>query len=208
MKKFGTVGIIGRFKPFHLGGLAVLEALCECSEIVKIGIGSANMYDARNPFTAEESEEMILFSLPTSCYNYTFLHLTDFGHLPEYRDGQKWRLHIKEKFGNLEALFSGNAYVHELLKDDYNILPAYNLLPEEKRLPIKGSMVRFEIAKGADTWKALVPTAVAKYLEEKKLIERFQKEFGLQTLASVLEKDLRKSETREQEYAKITGDKK
>ena len=208
MKKYGVVGIVGRFKPLHLGGLAVLETLCECSEMVKIGIGSANMYDARNPFTAKESEEMIVFSLPTSCNNYTIIRLSDFGHLPEFRDGQKWRAHVKEQFGSLDALFSGNAYVRDILKEDYAIAPAHSVVPEEKHCPIKGSMIRFEMAKGTDAWKTLVPETVAKYLLEKNLVNRFQREFGLQTLASVLETDPEKSETMGQEYAKITGEKK
>lgn len=59
MKTLGAVGFIGRFKPLHNGAALALETLCEQADKVKIGIGSVNKYNLRNPFTAEESQEMI-----------------------------------------------------------------------------------------------------------------------------------------------------
>lgn len=187
-KAYHRVGLIGRFKPLHNGGAVLLEAICEHAEHVVIGLGSSNKYNARNPFTSEESQAMIaafLSSLAVPQQQYEFLHVPDFGHIPEFADGQKWREYIREHFGKLDAFISGNSYVSALLKDDYRIVPAVTLVPTEKHIPIKGSMVRMEIAKGTEAWKDLVPAVVRDYLLENNLVERFRREFGLQTLAGL-----------------------
>ena len=61
--RFTHVAIIGRWRPVHLGHQAALHALCEQFERVSIGIGSANVYDYRNPFTLEEVIEMLTVAL-------------------------------------------------------------------------------------------------------------------------------------------------
>jgi nicotinamide-nucleotide adenylyltransferase len=198
MKKFNRLGIIGRWKPLHHGGAVLLEALCEKSEQVVIGIGSTNKYNARNPWTAEESKAMIESYLSPKFSNYEVLSIPDFAHDPEYRDGQKWRQHVIEKFGKLDAFVSGNDYVKELLKDDYKIINSWELVPEDKHLPVKGSMVRLEMARG-DAWKKMVPQSVIDYLERNGLVDRFRREFGLETLAGVLEDDYFKHESKKKE---------
>lgn len=181
MKKLGKVGLIGRFKPLHNGAYVMLEAACEQADKVIIGIGSSNKYNLRNPFTAKESEEMIHAAL-SKYTNYSIIHIPDFAHIPEYRDGQKWKEFILEKFGSLDYFISGNTYVGELLRDDYNIIHPATIIPREKQVKLKATKVRIEMALG-NNWKPLVPESIAEYLENNKLVERFRKEFGLQTIA-------------------------
>ena len=196
-KKFKRIGVVGRWKPLHNGGAVLLEALCSQAEEVVIGIGSCNKHNARNPFTASESEEMIRGYLSPRFSNYSFVHVPDFAHIPEYRDGQKWRSYVLEHFGELDAFACGNAYVKELLKDDYRIINSWELVPEMDRVFVKGSMVRLEMARG-DAWNKMVPQTVADYLE-KGLVERFRKQYGLETLAGLVMSDYFMKESREEE---------
>ena len=87
--KMGRVGGIGRWKPLHKAGAVMLETVCSMADQVLIGIGSINKYNARNPFTAEESKEMLDRFLKDRFDNYQILFIPDFGHLPEHHDGQK-----------------------------------------------------------------------------------------------------------------------
>ncbi|MFH1072664.1 MAG: adenylyltransferase/cytidyltransferase family protein [Nanoarchaeota archaeon] len=185
---YKRVGFIGRFKPLHLGSAVMLETLCEKSEHVIIGIGSTNKekYNVRNPFTPEETKAMIDVFLKTKFNNYETVFIPDYAHIPEYRDGQKWREMVKERYGNLDAFVTGNLYVATLLKDDYHIVHPAMLIPKEKHIYLSGTDVRIEMAKGGD-WKQLVPEEVAAYLEQNTLVERFRKEFGLETLARMPE---------------------
>ncbi len=185
MKKLGKVGVIGRFKPLHKGGAVMLESICEQAEHVTIGIGSSNKYNARNPWTAEESQAMIDAFLSPNFSNYSFVHVRDFAHLkPEYRDGQRWKQEILSLFGSLDAFVNGNDYVDSLLRPDYRIIHPAEFIPEEKQIMLKATQVRVAMAQGGD-WKQFVPDPVAKYLEGNNLVERFRKEFGLQTLVQL-----------------------
>ncbi len=181
----GKVGAIGRFRPFHLGAYVMLDELCKQAQEVVIGIGSANIYDRRNPFTAEETETMIRAALHHD--NYKIIHVPDFGYQQEHQDGQRWRQHVKEQFKELDLFVSGNAWVRDLLKDDYPVKAPAELIPRERWIPVKGSLVRITMARGGNDWKECVPEEVAMYLEQHHLVERFRKEFGLQTLSMLTE---------------------
>jgi nicotinamide-nucleotide adenylyltransferase len=184
MRQLGRVGVIGRFKPLHSGSAAMLDILCQQADRVVIGIGSSNKYNARNPFTAEESREMIDLYLKPRFSNYEFLLVPDFGHIPEYSDGQKWKGYIVEHYGRLDYFVTGNEYVASLLEGDYPLMHPASLLPRQDQIYIKGSIVRMAMATGYDH-SLLVPPEVSGYLDENGLVERFRREFGLETLAQL-----------------------
>ena len=115
-KLTGKIGTIARFKPVHLGHAALLEAVCEQADEVLIGLGSINVYDLRNPFTAKESQEMIEALLKTRFSNYKFIEV------PDFNNGPKWAVEIKNLFGELDYFVTANDYVRELLKDIYTVI--------------------------------------------------------------------------------------
>lgn len=183
-KKFGVVGLIGRFKPLHKGAAVLLESVCESANKAVIGIGSSNKYNIRNPFTPEETSEMIDSLLSPKFSNYNILHIPDFGHIPEYADGKKWKEYVVEHFGSLDKFVSGNDYVRSLLKDSYDLIYPHEVVPKDKWIKLRATEVRLRIAR-SDNWEALVPESVEAYIKNKGLDERFCKEFGLQTLAEL-----------------------
>jgi nicotinamide-nucleotide adenylyltransferase len=186
LKRFGRVGLIGRFKPLHNGNAIMLESVCGQAEHVIIGIGSSNRYNSRNPFTAEESREMVDLYLKPRFSNYEFLLLPDFGHIPSYDNGQEWRRHIVSNFGSLDCFVSGNAYVDELLGEDYAIVQPYELDVRCRSSELKASMVRLMMARDGD-WKSLVPDCVADYIAENRLDSRLRREFGEEIISGSYE---------------------
>ncbi|MFH1182288.1 MAG: NUDIX domain-containing protein [Candidatus Woesearchaeota archaeon] len=187
-KPLGKAGVIGRFRPPHLGTALLLEALCEQAEHAIIGIGSANKYNCRNPFTAEEAKQMVDLLLKPRFSNYEFVEVQDYGHIPEHSDGKKWVEEVANSFGALDAFVSGNNYVHELLVAKYPVLNSYDIIPRGKWVKASGTMVRQAMAAGRD-WKMLVPEAVAGYIERNRLDQRFRKEFGLETIARMADEE-------------------
>ncbi|MFH1585893.1 MAG: hypothetical protein ABIB79_03940 [archaeon] len=183
--EFDKVGVIGRFKPPHKGVEIMLKTLCEKANEVIIGIGSSNKYNYRNPFTVKESEEMINILL-FDYKNYRIINIPDFAQLPKYRNGKRWRNYLVGKFGNLDCFISANPYVVELLRGYYKIIHPADLIPVEDQIRVKGTQIRIELAKDGN-WKPLVSENIANYLEKNNLVERFQKEFGLETLASFMD---------------------
>ncbi|MBS3134422.1 hypothetical protein J4214_04285 [Candidatus Woesearchaeota archaeon] len=186
MKDLGIVGVIGRFKPLHHGGATMLEILCERANHVIIGIGSSNKYNLRNPFTPEKTKGMLNAFLSKRFSNYSITYIPDFAHIPEYRNGKKWKECILEHYGELDYFITSNEYVAELLSDSYNIIHPACLIPAERYIMLKSSEVRMEMAKHGN-WKSLVPEEVSNYLEENKLVRRFREEFGFETLATLRE---------------------
>jgi nicotinamide-nucleotide adenylyltransferase len=159
----------------HLGQASVLRALCTHAHHALIGIGSANRYNARNPFTLEETQAMIERVL-AGFENFTLIAVDDLD------DGPRWRAMVIALFGSLDAFVTANPYVASLLRDDYTVLHPLALINEGERIRVSGTMVRQAMARG-ENWQALVPSAVAAYIEERKLDKRFRREFGLETLA-------------------------
>lgn len=198
MKELGTVGVIGRFKPLHNGGTLMLESICEKADHVKIGIGSCNKYNARSPFTAEESKDMIDAVLAPRFANYSVIYVPDFAQIPEYNDGQKWKEYVLEQYGNLNHFVSGNEYVAGLLREEYDIVHPASLILPENRVRLRATEVRVEMAKNGD-WKKLVPEPIAEYLEQNGLVDRFRREFGLEILAKLAYQDYKVPESAEQE---------
>lgn len=183
----GIVGTIGRFKPVHIGHVAVLETLCERAEKVIIGLGSCNEHNARNPFTPQESREMIDLVLRDRFSNYSFIEI------PDLHNGPRWRELVLPLYGTLDHFVTANAYVASLLEKDYHLLHPVTLIPEQKKIPINATMVREAMAKGL-LWEHLCPDVVVQYLKEKKLDERFVAEFGLETLSAALDRILEEDE--------------
>lgn len=174
--ELGIVGTVARFKPLHRGHAAVIETLCEKAKHVYIGIGSCNRYNVRNPLTAKESAEMIEIVLKPKYDNYTILEV------PDLDNGPRWREQILKIFPPLDYFITANNYVKSLLEKDYKIIHPASIIPGPKKFPVTGTMVRVAIAKGLQ-WEHLVPETIADYIKQKKLDDRFCKEFGLETLA-------------------------
>ncbi|MBN1658271.1 MAG: hypothetical protein JXA93_07720 [Anaerolineae bacterium] len=173
--RYKRIGMIARWQPVHLGHAPVLRALCDRAEHVLIGLGSSNRHNARHPFTVDETADMIDLVLAGSG-NYTLIAV------PDLDDGPRWRLMVLDLLGPLDLFVTANPYVASLLREDYALAHPVELVPVEERVPIDGTLVRREMARG-DGWQDLVPPAVALYITSHGLDERFRREFGLETLA-------------------------
>lgn len=172
---WGTIGMIARWRPVHLGHAAILRALCDRASQAQIGIGSSNRYNVRNPFTLEETTDMIRLVL-AGRQNYRLIPV------PDLDDGPRWRLMVLDLLGPLDRFVTANPYVASLMAADYRIIKPVELVPEDARIPVDGTMVRREMARG-DGWRDLVPPEVADYITARGLDARFRREFGLETLA-------------------------
>jgi nicotinamide-nucleotide adenylyltransferase len=181
MKKVGSIGCIGRWKPPHFGSKVLLESICKSSYKAMIGIGSSNKYNARNPFTAEESKEMIERMLSPASHNYELILVPDFA--PQYTDGQRWVDYVAVHFGKVDMFVTGNPYVASLLKRTYNIVNPFEILPAEEIVHVKATMIRLAMAKG-ERWEEWVPASVCQYIKERELDERLRAEFGPEIISS------------------------
>jgi nicotinamide-nucleotide adenylyltransferase len=171
--------MVARWRPVHLGQAAVLQAMGGAAEQCLIGIGSANRYDLRNPFTLQETQDMLHLAIE----DHSNLMIIP---VPDLDDGPRWRQMVCELFGDLDLFLTDNPYVWSLMTEIYPLARPVSIVPPEQHVEISGTMVRSAMAAG-DGWQELVPEKVAAYLRSNKLDERFRREFGLQTLALAAE---------------------
>jgi len=198
-ENLGIVGIIGRFKPMHNGAASILETACERAEKVKIGIGSSNKIDFRNPWTPEETQEMIEAYLAQRFNNYTFHYIPDFG------NEKLWRAEVVKQMGTLDFFVTGNPYVAKILKDSYTIEDSVKFVGKENHLQISGTIVRGRMALPDGAYKSLIPKEVAKWLDENDRLEKFREEWGEQTLKATPPGNKWKEPTLAEEYMRVHG---
>jgi len=167
--------MVARWKPVHIGQARVLHALCDFAEHVRIGIGSSNRYNARNPFTLEETMNMLDLALEGR-ENCQLLPV------PDLDDGPRWREMVITLFGDLDCFVTDNPYVANLLANDYHVMRPVKLIAPEEQVRIDGAAVRIMMARG-EHWQTWVPPKVAQYIRQNELDQRFRREFGLETLA-------------------------
>ncbi len=172
--------MIARWKPVHLGHSVVLRALCESAQHVIVGIGSSNRYNLRNPFTVDETKAMLAIAL-RDYDNYEIVEV------PDLDDGPRWRVMVRDMFGELDAFISDNDYVSGLLQEFYAVIKPVTLVAEEDKVPLNATMVRFAMAAG-EPWHTMVAPEIADYLIENNLDRRFRREFGMETLKAALNK--------------------
>lgn len=178
MERFGRIGMVARWRPVHNGQAPVLRALCERADEALVGVGSSNRYDLRNPFTFEETAEMIRRVLP----GRDALRILP---VPDLDDGPRWREMVRGLFGDLDLFVTDNPYVAHLMGDLYRVERPVALVPVGERVPLEGTAVRLAMARG-DGWREMVPSEVADFIAAGKLDERFRREFGLQALAGAV----------------------
>jgi nicotinamide mononucleotide adenylyltransferase len=159
----------------HLGHQAVLHALCRQYEHVLIGVGSANVQDYRNPFTVQETLDMLHLSL-APLDNYTLLPVDDF---PNDED---WCDLIIEQFGMVTDFFSANPFVRSLLTPAFAVHHPAALLSPHEKIRVSGTQVRRLMARGQAIDGLLAPP-VNEYIAAHRLDSRFRQQFGLHTLA-------------------------
>jgi nicotinamide-nucleotide adenylyltransferase len=167
--------IVGRFKPLHNGAASLITQLCSRFERVNVGIGSANKYDARNPFTPVETEEM-LYDFASFCglKNIVIHRIDDVG------DGEKWAKNVYQTLGSSHFFVSGNEYVIDLLKNRYyQILHASQFVTPS----VRATEVRIDIANNDKVWVEKVPRPVAAYILERRIDKRVREEFGDEILS-------------------------
>lgn len=177
-ERLGRVAMVARWRPVHLGHLAVLDGLLARADRVELGIGSPNRYDLRNPWTADEVEAMLRRVVGDAL---------DDGRIGLFRpvdlgDGPRWAAMVADLLGELDLFVTANPWVWSIMRPYYRLCHPFHLVAPERRVPVDGTLVRRAMARG-DDWRPLLPPDVAALLDEQGLVDRFRREFGLATLA-------------------------
>jgi nicotinamide-nucleotide adenylyltransferase len=150
--------IIGRFQPFHLGHLKIIEDLSKRHDYIIIGIGSAQeSHTVENPFTAGERHLMIANSLESrNINNFYLVPIEDI-----YRNAL-WVAHVESIAPPFNVVYSANPLVKRLfMEKGYKVI-----MPELYRRDIySGKEIRRRMIHD-ENWQELVTKEVIKVIDE------------------------------------------
>lgn len=158
--------VIGRFQPFHNGHLHLLQNLCTQYDQVVIGIGSSQYsYTMDNPFSFEERVRMIQESLTEVMKKKIIIYS-----IPDIHDLSRWVDHVVNIVGGFDVVISNNQLTIKLFSKKGYPVCSTPLYHKEK---YAGTQIRRQILHNS-SWKKLVPTPVARIIEEIQGVNRIQ----------------------------------
>ena len=158
---------MGRFQPFHLGHLKVIENIAAQEEAdgIVIGIGSAlDSHTLENPFTAGERIMMInnsITNIDTPMYLIA---------IPDIYNNAVWVPHVISLAPKFQIIYSGNKLVRRLFEEhgiDVREHAYYN------QNMYSGTEIRKRIVEGKE-WEDLVPEGVVEVINSIGGVERIR----------------------------------
>jgi nicotinamide-nucleotide adenylyltransferase len=160
---------IGRFQPFHIGHLDVVEEMENANDLEEllIGIGSAQYSNTYyNPFTAEEREQMIRKGLHIK-KPYHIINIDDLNDYP------RWVPYVESLCPEFHVVYAGNTIVKKLFEER-----GYETREMNNIHKISGTEVRKMMINGG-TWQLYVPDGTKDVILQIGGVERLRKIVGL-----------------------------
>ena len=152
--------MMGRFQPFHLGHLdLVQQILKDCDEVIILVMSSQFNYLEKDPFTAGERIEMIHNSLKESNVDLTKCMVLA---LENQLNIATWPSYLKSMLPHFDRVYTGNDYVKMLLEDSNLQVTKPVFLNRDS---FNATRIRSMIISGND-WEKLVPPAVSFFIKK------------------------------------------
>ena len=150
--------MVGRFQPFHKGHILVIQKILKRYPSLILGVGSAQYsHTPENPFTAGERVEMAAAALDEE-------GVKDFFVVPieDINEHGRWVAHVESLVPRFAAVATNNPLNRRLFQEEgYEVCTT----PLYSRHRYSGTVIRKRMLSGKP-WKALVPEAVARIIDE------------------------------------------
>ena len=157
--------ILGRFQPFHLGHLRLIEAVKNDNLEPMICIGSAQEGRTKdNPFTTVERRIMIEAVVSRLDCKYQIYEI------PDVNNNDLYVSHLETFVPDFDTVYSGNSLVLKLFKAaGYRIV-----MPKMVNREVwEGAAIRQAMTEG-DEWETAVPLQIVDIIRDLKGIEILQ----------------------------------
>jgi len=157
--------VLGRFQPFHLGHLNLIQTVLNDKKEPLICIGSAQYaHTKNNPFTVKERKDMIQLIMNELNCNYTIYEI------PDINNYDKYVSHLEEFVPKFDTVYSGNKLVQRLFKNaGYEIV-----IPEMVNREVwEGAAIRQAMTEG-DEWEEAIPPQIVDMIHDQNVIERLK----------------------------------
>tara|TARA_B100001750_G_scaffold157137_1_gene126354 strand:- start:372 stop:869 length:498 start_codon:yes stop_codon:yes gene_type:complete len=157
--------ILGRFQPFHLGHLRLIEAVKGDNLELMICIGSAQKGRTKdNPFTTEERRIMVEAVVSRLDCKYQIYDI------PDVNNNDLYVSHLETFVPEFDTVYSGNSLVLKLFK-----AAGYRtVMPEMVNREVwEGAAIRQAMTED-DEWETAVPLQIVDIIRDLNGIEKLQ----------------------------------
>lgn len=143
---------IGRFQPFHMGHLLLLQRLATQYEEIIIGIGSSQYHGTfDNPFSETERYQMIAQSLDAEdIHNYRIISIPDIHNPP------KWVEHVCSIVSDFDLIITNNPFTRKLFSEKGYVVKGTTYIDRKR---YSGKEIRRRMTQD-EPWADLVPRVV------------------------------------------------
>ena len=156
---------IGRFQPLHNGHAAIIKEIASKCDVIKIGIGSAQLSHTKdNPLSAEERTKMLKLFLHEAQITNVKIYL-----IPDINNDTLWVQHVMNIVGSFDVVYSGNPLVIRLFQKKKIMVKRIDEIH-----PYKATRTRTAVRQSRQITQD-VPPIVLKYLERIDALERIKK---------------------------------
>ncbi len=152
--------VIGRFQPFHLGHVFLIQSAIELSDKISICIGSANIMNEDNPFPYEKRLQMIQTAIKQNNWTDKVLHIIPSDDIP---DDTEWLEDIISRLPPIELVIGNNDWVNGIFKSAHYQVQELTLHNRDR---FEGKTIRKLIAEKNPQWKTYVPDYVVDIIEK------------------------------------------
>jgi nicotinamide-nucleotide adenylyltransferase len=140
-EKYKTALLIGRFQPLHYGHLYLIKQALRIADKIVIGIGSSNIIDSENPFSADMRYELLSETLKEEGLTNKVKKIV---FLPDIPDDTEWLEEVKKRVGEFDVAIGNNDWVNGIFK---NVgIPTIEI-PLLKREVYQGQIIRKKLRK-------------------------------------------------------------
>jgi nicotinamide-nucleotide adenylyltransferase len=149
---------IGRFQPFHLGHLSLIQQLSNQYELIIIGIGSSQYHDiSDNPFSEDERYQMITQSLDAvGIHKYRIVSIPDIHNPPQWVD------HVCSIVSDFDLIITNNPFTKKLFSEKGYMVKGTTYFDWKR---FSGKEIRRRMAED-EPWSDLIPKVVFKIIQD------------------------------------------
>ncbi|MFI5265494.1 MAG: adenylyltransferase/cytidyltransferase family protein [Candidatus Levyibacteriota bacterium] len=159
-KKYKTGLVIGRFQPFHLGHKYVIEEALRLCDKIYIGIGSAQIFDEKNPYSTEKRKKFLEIFLSKEKMQDRVLDILA---IEDFPDDDVWFERLNPRIPGTQVLIGDNEWVNGIF--ERHGIPAVRI-GYFKRDILEGTKIRTNM-KEKKQWKSRVPKYLVSHIEKK-----------------------------------------